>query len=32
MPSVWRAIADENAIGDPRRLDAGTFLLVPAIT
>lgn len=32
LPSAWRAIADENGIADPRRLDAGTFLRVPPIT
>jgi nucleoid-associated protein YgaU len=32
LPGLWRAIADENRISDPRRLDAGAFLRVPAIT
>jgi hypothetical protein len=28
-PGAWRAIADANAITDPRRLNAGRFLQVP---
>lgn len=32
MPGLWRAIAGENGIDDPRRLEAGTFLRVPAIS
>jgi nucleoid-associated protein YgaU len=31
LPSLWRAIADENGISDPRRIEAGTFLRVPVI-
>ena len=31
LPGAWRAIATENAIADPRRLTAGTFLTVPPI-
>jgi nucleoid-associated protein YgaU len=31
LPGAWRAIADENSIVDPRRLDAGIFLRVPVI-
>lgn len=32
LPSAWRAIADDNGISDPRRLDAGAFLRVPPLT
>jgi nucleoid-associated protein YgaU len=32
LPSAWRAIATENAISDPRRLSAGTFLRVPPMS
>lgn len=31
LPGTWRPIADENDIGDPRRLEVGTFLRVPPI-
>jgi nucleoid-associated protein YgaU len=31
-PGAWRAIATENAISDPRRLSAGTFLRVPPMS
>jgi len=30
-PGEWRAIADENHIEDPRRLEAGRFLRIPPI-
>src|SRR5262245_47343238 len=30
-PGDWRAIADQNDIDDPRRLDAGVLLTVPSI-
>lgn len=30
-PADWRAIADANEIDDPRRLDAGVLLTIPAI-
>ncbi len=30
-PGAWRAIADENGIEDPRRLQAGQFLVVPPL-
>lgn len=32
LPSAWRAIATENDVADPRRLNAGTFLRVPPIS
>jgi hypothetical protein len=31
-PGEWRAIADENEIEDPRRLQVGTFLSIPPLT
>jgi hypothetical protein len=30
-PGEWRAIADENAIDDPRRLDPGLLLTIPSL-
>jgi nucleoid-associated protein YgaU len=30
-PGEWRAIAEENLIDDPRRLDPGVLLTVPSI-
>jgi len=30
-PGEWRAIAEENQIHDPRRLEPGTFLTIPPI-
>jgi nucleoid-associated protein YgaU len=30
-PGEWRAIAEENAIDDPRRLEPGVLLTVPSI-
>ena len=31
-PSEWRRVANENNITDPRRINPGTFIKVPAIT
>lgn len=31
-PRQWRAIAEENGIDDPRRLKAGTVLLIPSLS
>ncbi|MGR9072437.1 MAG: CIS tube protein [Gammaproteobacteria bacterium] len=31
QPGLWRKIADENAIDDPRRLETGTAVSIPAI-
>lgn len=31
QPGEWRSIADANAIEDPRRLTAGSFLAIPPI-
>ncbi len=30
-PGEWRAIADKNALDDPRRLDTGLYLTIPPI-
>jgi nucleoid-associated protein YgaU len=31
-PALWRPIALENGIDDPRRLSPGTVLLIPTLT
>jgi nucleoid-associated protein YgaU len=30
-PSLWRIIADENRLEDPRRLAVGSLLVIPPL-